>query len=267
MKVVGFTIEIKGQKDILATTKILGLLNTQLILINGTLIELYKTSGTVGRQLSKQFKGTSSSVKKLGTVVKSSFQTFEKGNKVVQNMGNGFFEVTKQIDKTAKEFKELDKATEKDSKSIKDLIKRNKELKKVLQEQPINKTTKQLKELSKEYSKNNDAIKAFRKELRTGKKASDATEGSLDQLRKKAIKLKKAYNALGDEQRKTFKGKEIQAQLLKTQKRIQKLDLAVRDGKTSIGLYGNASKKLGQTLLKLSVGRDIIRGLSKVLQI
>ena len=261
MKVVGFTIEIKGQKDILATTKILGLLNTQLILINGTLIELYKTSGTVGRQLSKQFKGTSSSVKKLGTVVKSSFQTFEKGNKVVQNMGNGFFEVTKQIDKTAKEFKELDKATEKDSKSIKDLIKRNKELKKVLQEQPINKTTKQLKELSKEYSKNNDAIKAFRKELRTGKKASDATEGSLDQLRKKAIKLKKAYNALGDEQRKTFKGKEIQAQLLKTQKRIQKLDLAVRDGKTSIGLYGNASKKLGQTLLKLSVGRDIIRGL------
>ena len=257
MKVVGFTIEIKGQKDILATTKILGLLNTQLILINGTLIELYKTSGTVGRQLSKQFKGTSSSVKKLGTVVKSSFQTFEKGNKVVQNMGNGFFEVTKQIDKTAKEFKELDKATEKDSKSIKDLIKRNKELKKVLQEQPINKTTKQLKELAKEYSKNNDAIKAFRKELRTGKKASDATEGSLDQLRKRAIDLKKAYNSLSKQQRRTFKGKQIQRQLLKTQKRIQKLDLAVRDGRTSIGLYGNALKGLNKKLVRAFVGRSI----------
>ena len=45
MKVVGFTIEIKGQKDILATTKVLGLLNTQLILINNTLTEIEKKGG------------------------------------------------------------------------------------------------------------------------------------------------------------------------------------------------------------------------------
>ena len=95
MKVVGFTIEIKGQKNILATTKVLGLLNTQLILINSSLIELYKNAGTAGRQLNKHFTSTSSSAKKLGTVVKSSFQTFEKGNKVVQEMGSGFAEVTK----------------------------------------------------------------------------------------------------------------------------------------------------------------------------
>jgi hypothetical protein len=263
MKVVGFSIEIKGQKNILATTKVLGLLNTQLILINNSLVELYKNAGTASRQLNKQFKSTSSSAKNLGTVVKSSFQTFEKGNKVVQDMGSGFAEVTKQVDKTAKEFQELDKATDSESKSIKDLIKRNKELKKVLQEQPIDKTSKQLKELSQEYTKNNDAIKAFRKELRTGKKASDAAEGSLDQLRKRAIDLKKEYNALSDQQRKTFAGRKIQSQLLKTQKRIQKLDLAVRDGRTSIGLYRNATKKLGSTLTKVFIGRSVIAGVGR----
>ena len=265
MKVVGFTIEIKGQKDILATTKVLGLLNTQLILINNTLEEIDKKGGAGLKELNKQFKSTGSSAKQLGTVVKSSFQTFEKGNKVVQDLGNGFFEVTKEVDKTAKEFQELEKVTDSESKSIKDLIARNKELKKVLLEQPIDKTSKQLKELGKEYTKNNDAIKAFRKELRTGKKASDAAEGSLDQLRKRAIDLKKEYNSLGKQQRKTFEGKKIQKELLKTQKRIQKLDLAVRDGRTSIGLYRNATKKLGGTLTKLFVGRSLIAGAGRVI--
>ena len=56
MKVVGFTIEIKGQKDILATTKVLGLLNTQLILINNTLEEIDKKGGAGLKELNKQFK-------------------------------------------------------------------------------------------------------------------------------------------------------------------------------------------------------------------
>jgi len=149
MKVVGFSIEIKGQKNILATTKVLGLLNTQLILINNTLTEIEKKGGAGLKNLNKEFKTTSSSAKNLGSVVKSSFETFEKGNKVVQDMGNGFFEVTKQVDKTAKELKELEKVTEQDSTSIKDLIERNKELKKVLEAQPINKTSEELRKLEK----------------------------------------------------------------------------------------------------------------------
>ena len=41
-KVVGFKIQIKGEKEILTLTKVLGLLNTQMILINTTLREIIK---------------------------------------------------------------------------------------------------------------------------------------------------------------------------------------------------------------------------------
>ena len=254
MKVVGFTIEIKGQKDILATTKILGLLNTQLILINSSLIELYKTSGTLGRQLNKQFKGTSSSVKKLGTVVKSSFQTFEKGNKVVQQMGSGFAEVTKQVDKTAKELKDLDKATEQDSKSIKELIKRNKELKNVLESQPLDKTSKELRKLEKEYTKNTGTIKKFRKELKTGVKASEQSATSLNGLKDKAARLKKEYNQLSSSQKKfTIQGIALGKSLTRTNKKIAKLNRNLRGSK-------KLSKTLSSTFTKLFIGSSILSG-------
>ena len=54
-KVVGFEINIKGQKDIVTTTKLLGLLNTQLILINTTLGEIDKKSGKSLNKLKKDF--------------------------------------------------------------------------------------------------------------------------------------------------------------------------------------------------------------------
>ena len=251
-KVVGFKIEIKGQKDVVTTTKLLGLLNTQLILIGNTL-----------SVLDKEYKNNSSSASQMNTILKASLKGFQQGNKVVKDLGNGYFEVTKQVSKVSKEIKENEKAVESDSDSIKGLIKRNKDLKKSLLEQTsaTGEQSDATRKLGKEYAKNNDVIKEFRKELRTGKKASEAQKGSLDELRKSAIKLKKQYNALGESQRKGLEGKKIQKSLAITEKRIQKLDLAVRSGKTSIGLYGNATRKLGGTLLKLSVGRDIIRGL------
>lgn len=262
-KVVGFKIEIKGEKDIITTTKVLGLLNTQLILINTTLREINKKGGVGLKKLSKEFKQTGSSAKQLGTMVKGSFDTFRKGNKVVQDLGNGFFEVTKRVERTGKELRELTKVKKTDSKSTKDLIKRNKELKKILEAQPIGKQSKAVKQLTKEYAKNNDAIKDFRKALIKGKAASEDQEGSLDQLRKKAARLKKEYNALSGAQQNaiTGQGAKIRKSLLATQKRIQKLDLAVKDGRSSIGLYGNATRKLVRTFLQLSVGREIILGL------
>ena len=196
-------------------------------------------------------------------MVKGSFDTFRKGNKVVQDLGNGFFEVTKRVERTGKELRELTKVKKTDSKSTKDLIKRNKELKKILEAQPIGKQSKAVKQLTKEYAKNNDAIKDFRKALIKGKAASEDQEGSLDQLRKKAARLKKEYNALSGAQQNaiTGQGAKIRKSLLATQKRIQKLDLAVKDGRSSIGLYGNATRKLVRTFLQLSVGREIILGL------
>ena len=267
-KVVGFQIEIKGQKDIVNTTKVLGLLNTQLILIGNTLAAIDKQGGVALNKLSKDFKTTGSSAKQLGAVVKTSFKSFEDGNKIVKDLGNGYFEVTKAIDKTSKEFRENEKALESDSDSVKDLIKRNKELKQTLLEQPIGEQTDAIRKLGKEYAKNNDVIKDFRKELRTGKKATEASAGSLDELRAKSIALKKEYNALSGAQQNAFigDGARIRKSLEKTNKQIQKLDKRVRDGKTSIGLYQNAQKGLTKTLLKLSVGRSVADGVANGLR-
>jgi len=258
MKVVGFSIEIKGQKNILATTKVLGLLNTQLILINNTLTEIEKKGGAGLKNLNKEFKNTSSSAKNLGSVVKSSFETFEKGNKVVQDMGNGFFEVTKQVDKTAKELKELEKVTEQDSTSIKDLIERNKELKKVLEAQPINKTSEELRKLEKEYTKNAAEIKKFRKELRTGTKASEQSATSLNGLKDKASRLKKEYSQLSASQRKfTKQGRALGKSLTKTNKQIAKLNRNMRGS-------SKLSKVLSRTFTKLFIGRSILSGVGSL---
>ena len=258
MKVVGFTIEIKGQKDILATTKVLGLLNTQLILINNTLAEIEKKGGAGLKNLNKEFKSTSSSAKNLGSVVKSSFETFEKGNKVVQDLGNGFFEVTKQVDKTAKELKELDKVTEQDSTSIKDLIERNKELKKVLESQPLDKTSQELRKLEKEYTKNAAEIKKFRKELRTGVKASEQSATSLNGLKDKASRLKKEYSQLSASQRKfTKQGRALGKSLTKTNKQIAKLNRNMRGSR-------KLSKVLSRTFTKLFIGRSILSGVGSL---
>jgi len=258
-KVVGFEVKIKGQKDIVTTTKLFGLLNEQLVGVGKSL-----------DSLENDFSKASSSAKQLGDVVKTSFGAFKQGNKVVKDLGNGYLEVTKAVDKTTKEIKENEKVFESDSDTIKDVIKRNKELKKTLIEQTsaTGEQSEELRELGKEYSKNNDAIKAFRKELRTGKKASEASAGSLDELRAKAISLKKQYNSLSKSQRNAFlgDGRKIQKSLAKTNKQIQKLDLSVKDGKTSIGLYRNAQKGLTKTLLKLSVGRSIADGVANGLR-
>jgi len=252
-KVVGFSIEIKGQKDIITTTKLLGLLNTQLILINTTLGEIDKKSGKSLNKLKKDFDKTGDSASKLGTSVKSSFDSFEKGNKIVQDLGNGYFEVTKQVEKAGKEFAQLEKTVEGDSDSIKDLIARNKELKKILESVPVGETSEELEELRKEYANNADTIKTFRKELKNANKETKNQEGSIDDLKAQAKALTKEYNALSDAQKKGpfSEGAKIAKSLSKINKEIDRQNKAIRRS-------GRLGKTLTKTFTKLFIGRSIL---------
>jgi len=260
-KIVGFEIEISGQKEIVTTTKLMGLLNTQLILVAGSLAEVYKNAGATDKQL-KEF-GTSA--EKTGKAIKGSFKTFEKGNKTVKDLGNGYLEVKKSVKKAAKEFKDIEKVKDSDNKSTADLIKRNKVLKKVLAEAPragtkaYEEQKQSLIKLTKEYSKNNDEIKKFRKELRTGTKQTEVTKGSIEDLRIKAAQLKKEYIQLSPAQRKfSGQGRALRKNLIRTTKRLKKLEEAVGDGRRSVGLYGRALKGLNKKLLRAFVGRSIL---------
>jgi hypothetical protein len=252
-KVVGFQIEIKGNKELLTTEKILGLVNNQLTLINKNLDEINKKGGANLGKLSKQFKESATSAQKLGTIVKSSFESFEKGNKVVRDLGNGYFEVTKQIDNLGKEYASS-------SNSAKALIARNKELKSVLEAAPIDEQSEELEKLRSEYTKNDKAIKSFRKELRTGIKEQEASKGSLVELKKRAKELKSEYDLLTPSQRKfTLGGRNLRRQLLKTNKSIKSYNNSIR---ASSGL----SKTLGKSLTRLFVGRSILSGAANVLR-
>jgi hypothetical protein len=260
-KIVGFEIEISGQKEIVNTTKLMGLLNTQLILVAGSLAEVYNNAGTAERQISKF--GTSA--EKTGKALKASFGTFAKGNKTVKDLGNGYLEVKKQVKKTAAEFKEIEKVKDSDNKTTKDLIKRNKELKKILADAPRagTKAYEEQKEsiikLTKEYAKNNDEIKKFRKELRTGTKQTEIKKGSIEDLRQQAAKLKKEYIQLSPAERNfSLQGRKLRKDLIKTTKQLKKLEEAVGDGRRSVGLYGRALKGLNKQLLKAFVGRSVL---------
>jgi len=97
-KIIGFTIEIDGKEQINQTTTILGLLNTQLILLDTTLKEVNKQSNETFKDLSKSLKNTSSSASKLGDVVKGSISSFDKNSKAVRDLGNGYFKVKEEIE-------------------------------------------------------------------------------------------------------------------------------------------------------------------------
>lgn len=257
-KVVGFEIEIKGQKDILSTTKVLGLLNTQLILINNTLSEIDKKGGAGLKELNKEFKNTGSSAKKLGSMVKTSFDTFQKGNKVVQNLGNGYFEVSKQVDETAKEIGHLDKENKEAANSIKELVRRNKELKKTLESLPLDEQGDEVRQLEKEYTKNNKAITKFRKELRTGIKASEQSADSLNGLKNKSKQLTAQYASMSASQRRfTKEGRALGKQILKTNKQIAKLQRRLK-GTNSL------SKTLSKTFTKLFIGSSVLAGIGQL---
>ena len=254
-KIVGFTIEIDGKKEITEVTKILGLLNTQLILVNTTLKEVNKNSSETFGNLSKDLKGTSSSAKKLGTVVKQSLTTFEKNNKVVKDLGNGYLEVEKAVKEVAK--------TEKQR--IKQL--------------------NQLTALTKEQEKELNSLLVAQQKQRIAAKERNAIakqQAILDTERigtRKALKAQLALTTIelnkltAAEQKGTKEGKRLTAQQLKLNETL--FDLEKRGGVFSrrVGEYArglvrvdkaaaSAAKGLKRFALRLTVGRSVLEGLS-----
>jgi hypothetical protein len=221
-KVVGFSIEINGQKQIEATTKLLGLLNTQAILLNNTIKDLEKS----GINLSKDLKLTGDSAQKMSKVMKDSFKTFDEGNKVVTDLGNGYFEVTKAIEKEAKVIKETTKE-ELIALEIKRKIAR--ENKQVAKQEAIIQTE----------TKNN--IASLRAQL------------SLTTLEWKKYTVEELKN--------TEAGRKVAADKKRLTALLLKEEKATGDARRQVGFYEKATASLGKTLLKLSVGRDMYKWL------
>jgi hypothetical protein len=269
-KVVGFTIEIKGQKEIKTTADLLKLVNVQLVDISSNLAKINKQGGVGFKNLQKEFKTTGSSSKKLGDIVKKSFDSFDKGNKVVSELGDEYTKITKQVKKTGKEIKELDEAFKVDGDTIQDLIEDNKEYRKIIRlgTSATGEQSDAVQKMSKEYFENQKAIKKHNTEQRTGIKVSKASFGSINQMKAKVIELTKSFDALSPAQRDALigPGAKIRKELAATTKRIQRLKEATNNGRFSIGLYSKAQKGLTKTLLKLSVGRSVAEGVANGLR-
>jgi hypothetical protein len=269
-KVIAFSIEIDGKKNIKDVTVLFGLLEKQIKGVNKQLNELNKNaakfSGKGLKETEKQLQKTGTSAKRLTTFFKTSFDQFDKGNKTVTDLGNGYFETTKAIEKQTKEVKE-------NANSISDLTARNKELKKALAdaEQGVEKIdfkgqTVEVAKLTKEFSKNNDAIKVFRTELRTGTKQQNIQKGSILDLRKTVISLKKEYLALTPAQRKALIGPsaKIRKELIKTTNQLKRQEEKIGDFRRSVGNYEKALKRVGRAAGKVFGIRGAFEGLRRV---
>jgi len=225
-KIVGFSIEIKGQNEVKSTTQLLGLLNTQLILVANTLDVIDKTSGKALGELSKDVKNVSGSVATMGGVVKTSFASFERGNQVVQDLGNGFFDATREIDKTAKSVKGL---------TQEELVQLEVQ-RAILREQ-------------KQVAKQQAVIQI---EGKNNLKSLSA------QLSLATIEWRKFTQ---EELKNTDAGRKAAAEVLRLNKALEEEERKVGKAARGVGFYERATASLGKTLLKLSVGRDIVRGL------
>ena len=268
-KLIAFSIEIDGKKNIKDVTDLFGLLEKQIKGVNKELDELNKKTKKLGADglgvFEKQLKKTGTSAKRLTTEFKNSFQSFDQGNKTVKDLGNGYFEVTKAIDRASDEVKQ-------NADSISELITRNKTLKKVLQdtkqgvkEIDFNGQAVEVSKLTKEFSQNNDAIKVFRKELRTGTKAQDVAKNSILDLRVKVTDLKKQYLGLTPAQQKfTLSGRKTRRELVKLTKTLKKQEEQIGDFRRSVGNYEKALKRVGRAALKTFGIRGAFEGLRRV---
>ena len=88
-KLIAFSIEIDGKKNIKDVTDLFGLLEKQIKGVNKELDELNKKTKKLGADglgvVEKQLKKTGTSAKRLTTEFKNSFQSFDQGNKTVKD--------------------------------------------------------------------------------------------------------------------------------------------------------------------------------------
>ena len=254
-KIIGFTIEIDGKEQINQTTTILGLLNTQLILLDTTLKEVNKQSNETFKDLSKSLKNTSSSASKLGDVVKGSISSFDKNSKAVRDLGNGYFEVKEEIQqitkidkKRIKQLNQLTSLTKEQEKELNSLLVAQQKQRNAARER--NAIAKQTAILETERVGTRKALKA--------------------QLALTTIELNKLTEA---EQKGTKEGRRLTAQQLKLNETL--FDLEKRGGTFSrrVGEYARgltrvdkaaakATKGLKKFALRLTVGRSVLEGLS-----
>jgi len=225
-KIVGFSIEIKGQNDVKTTTQLLGLLNTQLILVANTLNVIDKTSGKALNELTKDVKTVSGSVATMGGVVKSSFASFERGNGIVQDLGNGFLEATREIDRTAKSVKGL--------------------------------TQEELVQLEVERAILREQKQIAKQQAIIQKEGKDTIASLRAQLSLTTLEWSKFTQA---ELKNTDAGRKAAAEKLRLTNLLVKEEKATGDARRQVGFYEKATASLGKTLLKLSVGRDVVRGI------
>ena len=241
-KIVGFKIEIKGQKDITKVTKLMGLLNTQLILVAGTLAEIYSVSGTAERQL-KQFGTTAQTA---GTAISKSFKTFDNGNKVVKKLGSEYKEVTKAVKAAGAE----EKKAQKTKKEV--IVLTDKELQTKQKLKLANRERQQLpSETAILTSKESGQIEKLRAKLAL-------TTIQWKKLTKEEIKSNKVNEKTG----KTAKQVIQQKKALTNQ--LKKLEKQTGDNRRNVGNYASSLGKLGKAAGAIFIGRGIAQGIRKI---
>lgn len=254
-KIVGFTIEIDGQKQITQTTQLVGLLNVQFILLNTTLKEVNKSGSAALDGLDKSLKSTSSASKKMGSVVKDSLKTFEDSSKVIKDLGNGYFEVEEAVQEIAK----TDKLRIKQLNQLSELTKE--------QEKELN-TLLVAQQKQKNLQRERNAIAKQQAILET--EAAGNRKARKAQLALVTIQLNKLTEA---EQFGTKEGKRLTAQQLKLTNSLKKAEEAGGSFGRSVGDYAKGllradkvansfRKNLTKVALRLSVGRSVVEGFS-----
>ena len=268
-KIVGFTIEIDGKKELVQTEKVLKLINKQLVILNKNLAKIDATAGKGFGKLNNALIKTTSSASQLGGVVNNAFVAFEKGSDIAKGLGSEFKELNSQITKngkaTTKAAKEKKKEVSTDNQRIAQLNKLNELTKE--EEAELNKlliAQAKQKNVQKErlaIAKQQAILETERVGTRKALKA---------QLALTTIELNKLTEA---EQLGTKRGKALTATQLKLNSTL--FDLEKRGGTFSrrVGEYARGlirvdkaavavTKNLKKFAFRLTIGRSIIEGFS-----
>jgi hypothetical protein len=268
-KIVGFTIEIDGKKELVQTEKVLKLINKQLVVLNKNLAKIDSTAGKGFGRLNNALIKTSSSASQLGDVVNSAFVSFEKGSDIAKGLGSEFKELTTQITKNGKAAtkaaKEKKKEVSTDNQRITQLNKLNSLTKE--EEAELNKL---LIAQAKQRNVQKERLAIAKQQAILETERVGTRKALKAQLALTTIELNKLTEA---EQLSTKRGKALTATQLKLNTTL--FDLETRGGTFSrrVGEYARglfdvnkAAKKVTGNIkrlaLRLSVGRSVVEGLS-----
>ena len=268
-KIIGFSIEIDGQKQILETGKAFGLLNTQLILVNDSLDKLASNSKESAKELSKNSKLSISSTDKLGSTFKNATKDYAKASRTIKDLGNGYFKAERAVKETSKELKRNKKAVRELTKEdLKRLRLLNKKINLSEKEEKELKELLKIQQLQRNVARERNAV--AKQEAIIEKEGAKSRAGLKAQLALVTLELNKLTEAQATGTKRgrqlTKQQKSLNETLAVAEERGGRFGRRVGDYARSLLNADKVAKKAQRGLtrfaLKLTVGRSVIDGLA-----